>query len=448
MIQSALPIEVPELMEAVAVPGNSSEIRVRKPVRNQVEMVLRDLDSVIGADHPVRAIWGFLSRLDLEAFYGSIRAVLGKPGRPASDPQVLLALWIYGTAEGVGSARRLARLSEEHDAYRWLRGGVPVDYHLLAEFRVVHQKEMDDLMTQIIAVLMKKDLVQLKRVSQDGLRVRASAGGGSFHRERTLRQCLAEAQEQLKRVAEEREHPDSGGSRREKAARERAAREREERVAEALRELPKIQEIKERQKKRAGKKRVARMGEARVSTTDPIARNMKMPDGGFRPAYNMQFATDTGSQVIVGVAATNQGTDQGQALGMEEQVEQRTGKRPDDYLIDGGFIDLNDIAVLEGKGVTVYAPPRDNVKRVVSYGYGAAASKEVAAWRERMQTEPAKTVYKERAATSECVNAQMRSRHGLNQFTVRGLSRVLCVTLLAALTHNLLRWISLTGVAA
>ena len=238
MSQSALPIAVPELEAVVSASVESSEVRVRKPVRNQVEMVLRDLDSMMEAEHPVRTIWAFLSQLDLEGFYGSIKAVLGKAGRPASDPQVLLALWVYGTVEGVGSARQLAKLSEEHDAYRWLRGRVPVDYHLLAEFRVTHQKEMDDLITQIIAVLMNKKLVQLRRVSQDGMRVRASAGGGSFHREPTLRQCLEEAQEQVRRVAQERENSDGWSSKREGAARERATREREARVAEALRELP------------------------------------------------------------------------------------------------------------------------------------------------------------------------------------------------------------------
>ena len=445
MLRSALPMEAARVEPGIKViPSHLREVRVKRPVRNQAEMIVRDLDSLVAEDHAVRAIWEFLGRLDLSAFYRSIKVVLDRPGRPASDPQVLLALWVYATVEGIGSARRLAKLTEEHDIYRWLRGGVPVDYHLLAEFRVTHQEEIDDLITQAVAVLLKAGVVELKRVSQDGIRVRASAGSSSFHRDRSLRKCLEEAREQVKRVAEEREHPDREASQREQAARERATREREERIEEALRQLPQVQAVKERQRKHAGKAKAAKVKEARVSTTDPSARTMKMADGGFRPAYNIQYATDTDSQVIVGVDVSNQGTDQGQALGVEKQVEQRTGKQPESYLVDGGFVDLQDIKVMEQKGIEVYAPPKDNGGREVSYGEGIAGTPEVAAWRERMRTEEAKTIYKERAATSECVNALMRTRYGLQQFTVRGLPKVLGVVLLMVLTHNLLRWINLT----
>lgn len=445
MQQSALPMETTGIEPAIKVtPSHLKGIRVKKPVRNQAEMIVRDLDSLVSEDHPVRAVWGFLGRLDLSAFYRSIKVVLDRPGRPASDPQVLLALWVYSTVEGIGSARRLAKLTEEHDVYRWLRGGVPVDYHLLAEFRVTHQEEIDDLITQAVAVLLKAGVVELKRVSQDGTRVRASAGSSSFHRDKSLKKCLEEAREQVKRVAEERENPDRAASQREQAARERAVREREERIDEALRQLPQVQAAKDRQKRHAGKAKAAKVNEARVSTTDPSARIMKMADGGFRPAYNIQYATDTDSQVIVGVDVSNRGSDQGQALGIEEQVEKRTGKQPESYLVDGGFVDLRDIKVMEQKGIEVYAPPKDNGGREVSYGKGITGSPEVTAWRERMRTEEAKTIYKERAATSECVNALMRTRYGLQQFTVRGLPKVLGVVLLTVLTHNLLRWINLT----
>lgn len=445
MTQSALPIEMPPEKPENKAPGQTGELRLKKPVRNQSEMIVRDLDSLIAEDHPVRAIWDFLNKLDLAAFYASIKVGLNQPGRPASDPQVLLALWIYATVEGIGSARRLARLSEEHDVYRWLRGGVPVDYHLLAEFRVSHQKEIDDLITQIIAVLLKGKVIELKRVSQDGMKVRASAGSSSFHREPTLKQCLEEAQEQVQRVAQEREHPDPSVSQRERSARERMAREKQARLEEAWRQLPQVQATKERQKKNAGKVKVAKIQEARVSTTDPEARTMKMANGGFRPAYNIQYATDTESQVIVGVAVNNQGNDQGQAQGMEEQVEQRTGRQPEDYLTDGGFLDLDDIQAFEKKGIKVYAPSRESGTNGGRGLHGVAKSAEVTAWRERMQTEEAKMIYKERASTSECVNALMRVRYGLQQFSVRGIPKVLSITLIMVLTHNLLRWISLTG---
>jgi len=446
MYQSALPIDdtAKDEPEDIVIVSRQEEVRVKKPVRNQAEMVIRDLDSMIDDTHTVRAIWEFIGKLDLSAFYRTIKVTSNQPGRPASDPRVLLALWVYATVEGIGSARRLARLTEEHDAYRWLRGGVPVDYHLLAEFRVHHQSEIDDLITQIIALLLKARLIEIKRVSQDGIRVRANAGNSSFHRKWSLRKCLKEAREQVKRVAAEREHPDGGSSRREQAARERVVREREERVKEALRQLPEVQAAKERQKKHAGKAKAAKVKEARVSITDPSARTMKMADGGFRPAYNVQFATENRSQVIVGVDVTNQGADQGQALGMEEKVEKRTGKQPEDYLIDGGFVDLGDIETLEGKGIKVYAPPKDSKGKEISNRKGTSGSPEITDWRLRMKTEEARTIYKERSGTSECVNALMRTRYGLQQFTVRGVSKVLGVTLLMVLAHNIVRWISLT----
>ena len=166
--------------------AHPSQVRVNKAVRNQVEMVMRDLDSTLPGDHPVRAIWAFLERLDLSAFYASIEAVEGEPGRPATDPQVLLALWVYATAEGIGSARHLERLCEEHDAFRWLRGGVPINYHMLADFRVTHGEALDKLLSEILTAMMAADLVTLKRVSQDGKRARADDGAASFRRESSL----------------------------------------------------------------------------------------------------------------------------------------------------------------------------------------------------------------------------------------------------------------------
>ncbi len=158
------------------------QARVLRPVRNQVEWVERDLDASLPDDHPARAIWAFLERLDLSAFYASIKSVLGHAGHPTTDPQVLLALWLLATSEGIGSARHVARLCQEHDAYRWLRGGVPINYHTLSDFRVAHQQEMDDLLTEILAAMMDAGLVKLHHVAQDGLKVRASAGKNSFHR--------------------------------------------------------------------------------------------------------------------------------------------------------------------------------------------------------------------------------------------------------------------------
>ena len=425
-------------------PTRREDARVRRPVRNQIQMVMQDLDATLPEDHQARAIWDFLERLDLSAFYGSIQAVEGGPGRPASDPQVLLAIWVYATVEGVGSARKLDRLCREHDAFRWLCGGVPVDYHLLADFRRDHQEAMSDLLTKIVATLMAGNLVTLKEVAQDGMRVRASAGSGSFRRKSRLEECLEEAQARVERLVQEREHPDPGVSRRERAARERTAQERLERVEDALIQLPEVQAAKERQAKHAGKARQAKLKEARVSTTDPEARVMKMAEGSFRPAYNVQLATDVDSQVIVGVGVINRGADQGEGLAMEEQVAQRTGQDPGAYLLDGGFVHLGDIEALEGRGVRVYAPPKKG-KGGQKATPKPGTEPGVIAWRQRMETEEGQAIYRRRASTAECVNAQFRMKYGMQRLTVRGVTKVTSIALLMAVTHNLLRWAALTG---
>ena len=425
-------------------PTKPQEARVVRPVRNQIRFLMQDLDATLPEDHQARAIWEFLDRLDLSVFYASIQAVEGGLGRPASDPQVLLAIWVYGIVEGVGSSRKLDRLCREHDAFRWLCGEVPVDYHLLSDFRVEHQEALNELLTQIVATLMSENLVTLKEVAQDSVRVRASAGRGSFRRKVRLEECLEAAQARVEGLAQEREHPEPGVTHRERAARERVAQVRGARVEEALRQLPEVPAVKERQKRHAGKKRAAEVTEARVSTTDPDARVMKMPGGDFRPAYNVQFATDVDSQAIVGVEVINRGTDQGEGLVMEEQVAQRTGQHPGAYLLDGGFVDLKDIEALEGRGVRVYAPPKKREKgQKVTRKPGAKPG--VTAWRERMETEEGQAIYRHRASTAECVNAQFRVKYGVQRFTMRGGTNVTCIALFLAVTHNLLRWAALPG---
>lgn len=439
--------ELPTPQErATAPPTRPEEARVLRPVRQQLQWVPRDLEAGVPQNHPARAIWGLLEGLDLSAFYRSIKAVLDGPGRSTTDPEVLLAVWLLATVEGVGSARRLAHLCEESDAYRWLCGGVPINYHMLSDFRVAHQAALDDLLTQIVASLMAAGAVTLERVAQDGMRVRASAGAASFRRRERLEACLETARAQVERLAQEREHPDPEVNQREQRARERAARERMQRVEKALEYLPQVQAAKERQEQTLAIAQRAKVTAPRVSTTDPEARVMKMPDGGFRPAYNVQLATDRGKGIIVGVAVTAEGTDAGQALPVEDQVLKRTGQHPKAYLMDGSFATWEDITALEQRGVTVYAPVRlpRNRPEEERYQPRYGDSPEVVRWRQRMATEEAQAVYKERGATAEWVNAQLRS-HGLLPFAVRGLGKVLSVVLLVVIAHNLLRWLTLVA---
>jgi transposase len=446
MSQSPLfPLPEPDV-SLPSSPTSPEHARVLRPNRQQLQWTPRDLDAALAQDHPARAIWDMLERLDVTPFYASVRAFLDGPGRPATDPQVLLALWLLATTEGIGSARHLARLCEEHDAYRWLCGGVPINYHMLADFRVAQQVALDDLMTQVVAMLMAAGAVTLERVAQDGMRVRASAGAASFRRKDTLRSCLQEARAHVERLARDRDRPDPGAGAREQAARERAARERVARVEQALSYLPEMEATKELQQHRQTKEKREQVTAARTSTTDPEARVMKMPDGGFRPAYNVQFATDGAHGVIVGVAVTSAGTDAGQSAPMVDQVERRTQWRPNNYLMDGGFATRDDITGLEERGVTVYAPVRlpRNKPEKERYGARYGDSPEVAAWRERMGTAEAKIEYRQRGAIAEWTNAQVR-QHGVSQISVRGLTNVTTVMLLVAVAHNLMRWLSLSA---
>ena len=439
--------ELPPAKErAPAPPTRPEEARVLKPNRQQLQWLPRDLDAALAEDHPARAIWGVLEEMDLSSFYGAIKATLDRPGRPTTDPEVLLAVWLLGTVEGIGSARKLTRLCQEHDAYRWLCGGVPINYHMLSDFRVAHQGALDDLLTQIVASLTKAGAVTLERVAQDGMRVRASAGASSFRRKDTLERHLEEARAQVARLAKEREHPDPGVSHRQRSARERAARERMERVKMALDYLPQAQAAKERQKQTLATPQRAKVTKPRTSTTDPEARVMKMPDGGFRPAYNVELATDQAKGVIVGVCVIREGTDAGQALPMEEQVVNRTGQHPKAYLMDGGFATKEDITALEERGLTVYAPvklPR-NKPEEERYQPRYGDSPQVARWRQRMATEEAKAVYRARGSTAEWANAQV-IQHGVSRFTVRGVAKLTSVMLLVVVAHNILRWAALYG---
>jgi len=402
------------------------------PDRYQVRFTPTNLDSLIEPDHSARAIWAVVEKLDLSKFEATILARGDNAGRPAIDPHILIALWLYATSDGVGSAREIERLCEEHHAYRWICGGVHVNHHTLSDFRVDHQEALDDLFTQILGVLTHQGLVDLKRVAQDGMKVRASAGAASFRREKSLNRCLEEARQQVQEVAREAQAGEDVSARRQ-AAQERAAKERLQRVERALAELPKVREAKAEQDK----------DKARVSTTDPEARVMKMGDGGFRPAYNTQFATDTKTRVIVGVEVTNAGNDQGQMPPMLQNVRERTGQRPAEYLVDGGFAKKESIEEMTQEGVTVYAPVQKPRKEGVDpHQPKPGDSPAVAEWRQRMGTAEAKEIYKERAATAETTNADLRCNRALDRLLVRGLPKVRCVVLWAALTYNILKLIA------
>jgi transposase len=409
--------------------------RVREPERRQVELRAIDLDSLLSMDHPARVIWGYVERLDLSVLEETIGAREHTPGQSPASPRLLLALWLYATSQGVGSARALERLCESHDAYRWLCGGVSVNYHGLADFRSGHGELLDQLLTHNIATLSAAGVIDLAEVVQDGVRVRASAGASSFRRQQSLHKHLKKARRLVEHLKREVEEDPDASNRRIKAAQERAAREREERIAKALARAGELEAERQRRAK-TNKKQVEKQKEPRTSTTDPEARVMKMADGGFRPAYNCQIGTVGEGQIVVDVAVDISGSDRGQMRPMLERLDERYEGLPRRHLVDGGFHKNDDTEWANEHGVLVYGPTTKSKHKTDPYAPRPKDGPGVAAWRRRMKSSYGKGVYKRRSM-GECINARFR-QWGLRQFTVRGVHKVKTALLWFAVANNIL----------
>jgi transposase len=411
------------------IPDLNPPPRLRRPDRQQLVVRPRTIDELVPEDHPVRAAWVLVSRWDLTPFLQGIRARGPRPGRAATDPQLLIALWLFATIEGIGCGRQLARLCIESDPYQWLCGGVSLNYHTLNDFRVDHEEALDDLLTQMIAVLTQAQIVSVQRIAQDGTRIRAGAGANSFGERVTLEKHLEAARAHLEAV---KQAADPALSAQQKAARERGARERQERLEQALVELEKVEQAKAQQHDKPTKGHPAR-----ASSTDPEARMMRMPDGGTRPAYDLELATDRSSRAIVGVEATNAGSDAGQGAPMRDQVEERADEAIEEQLADGGFVSLEAIERAAAEEVTVYMPvPKPRKAGVDPYTPKPTDSEAVAQWRQRMGTQATKRLYKQRSSTIETINGELKTERGLNRLLVRGLRKVQCVALWSALAYD------------
>lgn len=460
--------EVPAAEPAAQAAKATGAPRVMTPQRNQVELRAVDLEALLAPDHAARTVWAFVQSMDLAPLYARIKSVAGRGGAPAIDPAILVALWLWATIDGVGSAREVDRLCERDDAYRWICGGVGVNYHSLADFRTEHEAWLDAQLTRSITSLLDRRLVTLNAVAQDGLRVRAHAKASSFRRREKLAELQAQAQAQVHALKRELAEDAGASARRKQAAVERAAREREQRLAAALATMDKLQrkhppEAKTpKPSKRRGRKGddksdddpgspdapAAKPGpdaeaQPRVSTTDADARVMKMADGGFRPAFNAQLAVDADTQLIAAVAISNSGSDMGQMSPMHQDIQQRYGLTPDHWLADGGFTKLQAIDELTARGTQpVVPPPRSRNPNVDPFEPKATDTPAQAQWRDFMRSDFAKALYIQRGATVECANAQLR-RRGLSRFNVCGLVKARAVLLWHALAHNLMRMRSL-----
>ena len=497
-----------ETLETFRTEGKP-DLAQRKPVK-RLKMIDRsqcfwgaiDIEKFIEQDHAARGIWAMVNRLDLTRLEGKIKAVEGGAGQSSLNPRLLMALWIYGYSEGVSSARELSRMCTYEPGCQWLTALQPVNYHTLADFRVAHQDELAEIFVQVLGLLSAEGFIEMKRITQDGTKIRANAGAGSFRREERIQQHLELARDQVTAMS----RPQSEElSQREIQARKRASREKQQRLEEALNQLQRMQETRAEKDK----------ARVRVSETDPEARVMKHADGGFAPSYNVQISTDAANGIIVGVDVTQAGNDCDQLVPAVERVEDNMGQSPGQVLIDGGYtmknanieamaergIDLvgpvaesNSEASLKQRGIqpefypdqfrydeatdTLTCPSNQTLKRIrrhqreggIEYSYEAAAadcgvcpfqdrccpknsprmvvrkehSAPVAAFRTKMQTDEAKQLYRTRAQIAEFPHAWIKEKLGLRRFRLRGRRKVRAEAVLACLTYNIQQWLRLS----
>jgi transposase len=413
--------------------------RMRLADRSQVAMHFCCIDELVSADHQVRTIWAAVCQMDLSAFIAPIASREFTEGRPANDVRVMVGLWLWAAVNNIPRGRQLERCCERDLTFKWMCGGLSMNYHTLNDFRVGHQKALDELFAATLGRPVHAGLVGVTRISQDGLRVRASAGTGGFRRKPTLEKCLAEAGAHLADLKKLRDSPENEGVEDQDNAFEIAlATDRLDRVKAALAQMPLVEAPK-------GKRHSKPESAARVSTAVPELKAglMKMPDGGYNPAYNVQLASDPDSRAVVGVTVSNSGADAPLSEPMRQQVQERTDKKVSMNMIDGGYVNLEAIDTAAADNVTLMMPvpkPNKNAKEQDRYARRQDDSDAVAEWRARMNSELAKEIYKDRAATSETVNADLRTFRGMSPFSVRGIAKTTCVALWSALAYNILHF--------
>lgn len=420
---------------------------IRSANRSQIEFKIGSLDSLIPEDHRVRDVWEFVQKMDLSEFYSDIKISENSRGPRTADPKIYLALWLYATLEGIASARHINRLCVEHHAYIWICGGVSVNYHSISDFRTQHSDKFRKLLQESIACIWKTGMFSPEEAAQDGTRVKTNAGSRSFRREATLKQYLEEANELIERLEKEHKVNPSAYSQREKSAKEKVARERKERLEQALSEMQNYKESKVKSSKENHNKFTKEdKDNLRVSMTDPESRKMKMGDGGFRAAFNIQFTTSTKGKVILGVDVVNT-LDPGTLTPMIRQVQttlEKIGCPPvTKWLADSAYSNKKDVDACEEAfpNLNLYSPPVSNTKAdpLLLKESDSSAMKNL---KQRMRTSEGQEVYKKRSSTAEFSNAQVKNK-GMQEFLVRGTSKVLSMALIYALAHNMERFWSM-----
>lgn len=421
----------------------SQKKRVRYAIRNQVQFTIASLEDLIPEEHRVRDVWEYVSQLDISSFLDKIKVFADCGGPATADPRILLALWLYAMLEGIASARHIARLCKEHHAYIWLCGGVTINYHSLSDFRTKNIEGFRKLLEESIALMWKSGVFNPNEIAQDGTRVKAYAGFSKYRTERTLDEYLKEANEHIEALEKEISQNPSALSHREKSAKKRAAKERLERVTKAQEEMKAYKEQRVlNAKKNHEKLSQEDVKKLRTSITDPECRKMKMGDGGFRLAYNIQFATSVNKKVILGVSVGNT-LDPGTLVPMMQQVEETLKKMecsmPSMWLVDSAYANNADMEQAENyfPNTTIYSTPTTVQKSVDPFEPRKNDKPAMAALRRRMKCDEAKTIYKQRGSTAEFSNAVTKTK-GMREFLVRGIEKVTNMALLYAVTHNMM----------
>lgn len=424
-------------------PHVSLKRKLLVPNREQIEFTIQSLDNQISLNHDVRTIWNFVEQLDLSYARNKIISLKEGVGRSAIDPGILISLWIYGISEGIVSARKISKFCLEHKGFAWICGGVAVGHHVLSKFKADNTELFHDLVIQSIALLLKNDLITLKEVAQDGVKIHASASKNSMRRKETLKRKISEV---IKHISDlEKQQKNGVWTKEEKKKKERElleAKKKKESVKKALLEMEKFKKEKNENKVKHGKKKLSNkeISKLRSSTTDAECRKMKMADGSFKLAYNIQVSTEVKTDLVLCTRITQNRTDGGELLPMYQKLTNTYPVKIDNFLVDSGFKNKDDLKALHENKCNVYMPtikiPQTLIGKVLS-GKDKKMSEAESIWIRRMNTEEAKTIYNKRLRASETINAFFRN-HGLGQFFVRGMQKVQGTIDLFCLTYNMM----------
>src|SRR5688500_1578496 len=417
--------------------GRPAGLRLETSERGQSEFQQTCLDDLLSPDHRARQVWDYVEGLDLSLLYRRVQTTVSSSGRPAIDPAILMSLWLYATLEGVGSARLLDRLCQSDAAYLWLLGGVTVNYHTLSDFRTETGPVLNELLSSSMAGLIATGVVQVDTLAVDGMRLQAAANRGTFRRGERLAMLERAAFEVLERLAAEVNEDPAAAQRRTAARRLAVAQDRARRLEKAREAQAEIERQREEQRQKQRRKEERKdHKEARASTVDPEARIMKMADGSFRPAYNVQFKTAAEGAHIIGVSVTDCGSDHGLLEPALDEIKQRYDVQPTRVLADGGYTSKNDIEKLHALDIELFSPLPKSKGDPAAPKRGDEAG--TVAWRQRMVSEEGMALYRRRFAT-ERPHVHMRNR-GLRQLLVRGKEKVEAVVLWHVHAFNFLQF--------